>query len=110
MKKTLLLAPVFFLFHYASIFGQATDPTVIDLSGGASFSVNSYTGTIFPTYMSIGSANGGNGTFTAPIATDAVYGTGNGEWKDEGANGISYKGSSMGERGSFLIALNTTDE
>lgn len=110
MNKTLLLTPTFCLLFFLYGYSQATVPAPFDMSGGAAFSLLAYTGAAFPTNMAIGTENNPiSGTFTTPLTTDATHGTAPGKWNDEATNGISYKGGSAAERGSFLLALNTTD-
>src|SRR5690242_10617995 len=102
--KVIILVCIGNLFVTLS-YGQATLPSVSSLP----FSFSSYTGTVFPTFLTIGKSSG-TGLSTADFTTDAANGSSGAQWRAEGNNGVSYQGGSGSTTplGCFQVRVNAS--
>ncbi|WP_460575579.1 GEVED domain-containing protein [Flavobacterium koreense] len=107
-KFIAFLGFVFVFLQSTVTFGQATSPTSFNFTGGASFTLATYSATTFPTNITVGAGTSTTGTFTTDITTDATNGTAATNWNGEGANGISFQGGGSSRRASFLFRGNAT--
>ncbi|MEO8087581.1 MAG: hypothetical protein ABI763_12210 [Bacteroidota bacterium] len=71
----------------SNVFAQTTLPAI----SVRPFTFSIYTGTTFPSFLSVGKASG-TSISTADFTTDAANGGGGAQWRAETANGIRYLG------------------
>jgi len=106
LQKLLSLISFIMLIMWGqNAWGQSTLPAIQTLP----FTLNTYTGTLWPTGIAFGEIAGSDGTFTTNLTTNNSNNSATApDWNDEGANGLSIQGNGTYQSHCILTRANST--